>query len=180
MFRQTACGIAFTTLFLGSGLTSIPVPGHSSIKKSIDTQLASSSSPLVASANINSSVIEKSVFEQINYYRATRGLPKLKLNAKISRQARFHSQNMAMGKAPFSHDGFKMRVSVIPIAYKSAAENLAYNQGYSNPANQAVKDWLQSPDHLKNIQGNYNLTGIGAASNSRGEVYLTQIFMRSP
>ncbi len=180
MFRHTAFGIAFTTVLFGSGLTTIPVPGHSSTKKIVDTRFASGSSPLLASASINSRAMEKAVFEQINRYRTSQGLPKLKLNSKVARQARFHSQNMAMGKAPFSHDGFKVRVSDIPIAYKSAAENLAYNQGYSDPVQEAVKGWLESPSHLKNIKGNYNLTGVGVATNSQGEVYLTQIFMGSP
>ncbi|MER3590353.1 MAG: alkaline phosphatase, partial [Mastigocladus sp. ERB_26_1] len=36
-----------------------------------------------------------------------------------------------------------------------------------------------SPDHLINIKGNYNMTGIGVATNSKGEVYLTQIFIRN-
>ena len=180
MFRQTAFGIALSTLVLGSGLTTIPVPGHTSTNKNTDRQPNSSISRLFAkSTNFHASTIEKSVFEQINRYRTQRGLGKLTLNRKISRQARYHSQNMALEKVPFSHQGFKQRVSVIPIPYNSAAENVAYNQGYSDPAAQAVVGWLNSRGHLKNIQGNFNLTGIGVAINDRGQVYITQIFLRT-
>jgi uncharacterized protein YkwD len=137
------------------------------------------SSPRVTSpVTIKPTDLEKSVFDQINQYRVFRGLPELSLSAKISKQARIHSQNMARGKVPFSHQGFKRRVNAIPITYRSAAENLAFNLGYSDPAAQAVTGWLNSPGHLTNIKGNYNLTGIGVAANSEGEIYLTQIFLR--
>ena len=86
---------------------------------------------------------------------------------------------MAKGKVPFSHLGFKQRVNAITIGYSGAAENVASNLGYSDPANQAVVGWLNSPGHLENVKGHYNLTGIGVVTNTQGEVYLTQIFLRS-
>jgi uncharacterized protein YkwD len=121
------------------------------------------------------------VHNQVNQYRASHGLPPLSLDARISEQARVHSQNMAIGTVPFSHDGFTQRVQTIAkvIPYSGAAENVAYNQGYSDPATQAVQGWLRSTGHRTNIEGQYNLTGIGIAKNSQGEYYFTQIFIRS-
>lgn len=174
MIRQTAFGIAMSTIVLASGYTSSHTSSHVS-KKPIPI----SSNRVAASTNFKTSELEKSVFEQINEYRASRRLPKLNLDAKISKQARIHSQNMARGKVPFSHKGFEKRVNIIPIRYQSAAENVAFNQGYDNPAAEAVRGWIKSPGHLVNLKGNYNLTGIGVAANQDGEVYLTQIFIRS-
>ncbi|MGZ5045076.1 MAG: FG-GAP-like repeat-containing protein [Methylobacter sp.] len=124
--------------------------------------------------------IEQSVFQQINAYRASQGLPALTLNATIiSEQARIHSQNMASGIVPFGHTGFETRIQTIAqtIPYRSAAENVAANQGYSDPASTAVTGWLNSPGHLANIVGNYQLTGIGVAKSSTGQIYFTQIFL---
>ncbi|ELS00835.1 Cysteine-rich secretory protein family [Xenococcus sp. PCC 7305] len=117
--------------------------------------------------------------QQVNQYRQSKNLPPLTLNESISEQARIHSQNMAQGKSPFSHEGFEQRIKLIgsTIAYRSAAENVAYNQGYRDPATSAVEGWLKSPGHYKNIIGDYNLTGMGVAQNSRGEYYFTQIFV---
>ncbi|KAB8335740.1 CAP domain-containing protein [Scytonema tolypothrichoides VB-61278] len=180
MFRQTAFGIALSTLVLVSGMSSSYIRGQTLPKKSDQNQVLSMSSPRLASpVKVKSTDLEKSVFDQINRYRTSKGLPKLLLNARISRQARLHSLNMANGKAPFSHQGFRRRVGAIPIRYRSAAENLAFNLGYSDPAQEAVTGWLHSSGHLANIKGNYNMTGIGVATNSQGEVYLTQIFLRS-
>ncbi|AFZ24210.1 uncharacterized protein with SCP/PR1 domains [Cylindrospermum stagnale PCC 7417] len=181
MLRQTAFGIALSTLVLASGLMTAPVPGNPSQKKADPRQPSSIPASQVATSNLTfqTTTLEKSVFEQINQYRVSQGLPKLTINANITRQARIHSENMAKGKVPFSHQGFARRVNAIPLIYNSAAENVAFNLGYSNPANQAVIGWLRSPGHLKNIQGKFNLTGIGVAANQQGEVYLTQIFLHT-
>ncbi len=87
---------------------------------------------------------------------------------------------MAGGRVPFSHQGFKQRVKVISrmIPYHSAAENVAYNQGYGDPDREAVQGWLKSTEHRINIEGQYDLTGIGIAKNAVGEYYFTQIFIR--
>jgi uncharacterized protein YkwD len=173
--------MALSTLVLSGVLLAPSIPGHTSTQTPADDQSLSVVSRQVASSSgFQTTALEQSVFEQINRYRMARRLPRLTLNAKITRQARIHSRNMARGKAQFSHDGFEQRVYALPLRYRSAAENLAFNRGYSDPANQAVVGWLESPGHLKNIQGNYNLTGIGVATNQRGEVYLTQIFLRTP
>jgi uncharacterized protein YkwD len=182
MFRQTAFGMALSTLVLASGFMTAPITKNSATKEVAPTQQSLNiSSQAAISSNFNSqnSTLEKLVFEQINQYRAAQGLPKLTLNANITRQARIHSQNMAKGIVKFSHHGFEQRVKAIPLNYNSAAENVAFNVGYNNPANQAVIGWLNSPGHLKNIQGQYKLTGVGVASNAKGEVYLTQIFLNT-
>ncbi|AKG20826.1 CAP domain-containing protein [Calothrix sp. 336/3] len=180
MFRQTAFGVALSTLVLASGLTANSVPGHTSTNQILSRQALSGASQQIAtSENVKTTDLEKSVLEQINRYRIAHGLPALTINQNISRQARVHSQQMAEGQVPFSHDGFKKRVNAIPLRYQSAAENVAFNQGYNDPAAQAMLGWLNSPGHLSNIHGDFNLTGIGVAKNSQGEVYITQIFLRS-
>ncbi|AFY65488.1 CAP domain-containing protein [Geitlerinema sp. PCC 7407] len=124
--------------------------------------------------------LEQEVFTRINQYRTQKGLAPLSSNNAIAQQARSHSQAMANGSVPFSHDGFSQRVSAIgqTIAVRGAAENVAYNMGHRNPAQVAVDGWLKSPGHRGNIEGNYSLTGIGIARNARGEYYFTQIFIR--
>lgn len=124
--------------------------------------------------------MERAVHTQVNQYRAKKGLPALTLNPQISEQARLHSQAMANGRVPFSHQGFEQRAKVIgrTLAYRRFAENVAYNQGYRDPGQQAVQGWIKSPGHRKNMEGTFNLTGIGIAQNSKGEYYFTQLFLQ--
>lgn len=188
MMRPLLTGIACSAVVITGGLVGVfatqnPAPA---IANSISptTQPAHSHTKIIAQTSTTASslsAIEKSAFDQINKYRASKGLPALTWNAAIAEQSRKHSQNMANGKVPFSHDGFQQRVAVIAktVAYRGAAENVAYNQGFTDPAAQAVQGWLKSTGHRTNIEGNYNLSGIGVAKNAKGEYYFTQIFIRS-
>ena len=119
-----------------------------------------SSTNIAASQNIKE--LEKNTFTLINQYRQCKNLPALQWYNDIVQQSRIHAQQMASGKTTFSHDGFKKRVEIISqkIPYKGAAENIASNQGYSDPAEAAVKGWIKSPGHHKNIVGDYNLSLI--------------------
>jgi uncharacterized protein YkwD len=87
---------------------------------------------------------------------------------------------MANGSVPFSHNGFEQRVRTIAqiIPNRGTAENVAYNEGYSDPIAQALTGWIASDGHRRNMEETYNLTGIGVAQNSRGQFYFTQIFVR--
>lgn len=139
------------------------------------------SSTATKATNIRPTSLEQSVHQQINQYRAEHNLPPLTLDPRISEQARLHSRAMANAKVSFGHGGFKQRIDAINrvIPYRSAAENVAFNKGYSNPGQQAVEGWIKSPGHRINIEGQYNLTGIGIVKNAKGEYYFTQIFIRT-
>jgi uncharacterized protein YkwD len=145
------------------------IPTQSPPANSMNTTLASSSI----------TDLEKAVNQQINLYRASKKLPPLSVDARITQQARIHSENMASGKVKFSHDGFDGRAKAIAIPYQSVAENVAYNMGFSDPVRNAVDGWIKSDGHRKNMEGQFNLTGIGIAKNAKGEYYFTQLFVRS-
>lgn len=123
------------------------------------------------------SPIEQKVCEQINNYRTSKGLKPLTVDERIITQAREHSQNMADGTVPFSHEGFEQRIADTGIDFQLSAENVAYNQGYEDPVTHAVDGWIKSEGHRKNIEGNFNLTGIGVVKNEKDQYYFTQIFI---
>ena len=137
--------------------------------------------PASETANAPSSIdtlsaIEQSVYQQINQYRQSHNLPPLKLDARITEQARQHSDAMANG-TPLGHEGFEQRVKAIDIPYSRVAENVAFNQGYSDPATQAVQGWIDSSGHRHNIEGQFSSTGIGVSQTDQGKYYFTQIFL---
>ena len=95
MLRQTAFGIALSTLVLASGYMTAANPDNSSAKQTGRYQHSSlvTSQAKISNLTVQTTNLELSVFTQINQYRAKRGLKKLNLNGKISQQARIHSQN---------------------------------------------------------------------------------------
>ena len=114
-----------------------------------------------------------------NNYRATKSLAALKWNDAIYEQAVIHSQQMANNSKGFNHDGFYDRIAATGIAYTSAAENIAYNYETTNSSGMAVTQWINSDGHRENLEGDYTLCAIGAATNSSGATYFTQIFLKA-
>ncbi len=127
------------------------------------------------------SAIETRTLELINVHRSSQGLSSLTMNEDILISSRTHSQNMADGSEDFGHNGFDTRIDALAmiLSFSSSAENVALNQGVDDPAAQAVDSWLNSPGHLENIEGDYDLTGLGVAQAADGTYYFTQIFVKS-
>lgn len=139
-----------------------------------------SSKAVVAQTNPQTedfTALQESVLDYVNQYRNTKGLKPLQMVPMITAEAILHSRNMGTGKVPFSHNGFEQRMDRImgQIKYANAcAENVAFGKF---TAQEVVKRWIQSPGHKKNIEGNYNLTGVGIIRGKDGYPYFTQIFI---
>ena len=122
------------------------------------------------------STLEADILTHINKYRRSKGLNQLVAESAIAVQAEKHSANMAAKRVAFSHDGFEQRVGSISQklgALKLSAENVAYG---NLTAREVVDIWLKSPGHRKNIEGKFQLTGIGVATAKDGTIFFTQIF----
>jgi uncharacterized protein YkwD len=124
--------------------------------------------------------LEQAVHTQVNAYRAQQGLSPLSLDVRMSEIARQHSEDMASGGVPFGHNGFEQRIQAIArtIPYRTAGENVAYNQGYRDSVAQAVEGWINSPGHRANLEGDFEVTGVGIARTTDGKYYFTQLFVR--
>jgi len=122
------------------------------------------------------SEMEAQVLKLVNQHRKTIGLNELQFNEAINTEALKHSKNMASGIVPFSHDGFDGRADRLlsRLDGNAIAENVASGQ---TDAESALECWLESKGHKQNIEGNYNLTGIGIALGKYGDLYFTQIFL---
>ncbi len=123
--------------------------------------------------------LKNGILVLVNKHRTAMGLGTLKMNDDISTAADKHSRNMATNKIPFGHNGFDNRMAGLRSKIKGTngwAENVAYGAA---TADEAVEMWLGSPGHKKNIEGSYNLTGIGIAKGKDGQLYYTQIFVKA-
>lgn len=127
----------------------------------------------------NDTLTQKFILQYVNEYRAKHHLGPLKLDANASQEAAKHSQAMANKSVPFGHSHFNDRIKHI---YKvigpcqGGAENVAY---YKMNAKRLVDGWIASPGHRRNIEGHYNVTGIGIAHGKPGWGYFTQIFVKT-
>ena len=145
-----------------------------------------SSLGLTASAGMTPALaadLEHHVHRLVNEHRTSQGLKPLAFNSEISAIARHHSRNMASGRVGFSHGGFESRRKKIAgfITQLGVGENVAMvPAGSSHVGAVAVSNWLKSPGHRRNIEGAYELTGVGIAQGPTGAYFFTQLFVRSP
>ena len=118
------------------------------------------------------------MFQRVNSYRASRGLPVLSFDTLIARHAREHSVDMAAGRVPVGHDGRSERIrkieKIIPV--KRSAEVVALVSGYSDPIEIALDGWIQSQGHREAMESEATLTGVGIAVDDTN-YYITQIFV---
>jgi uncharacterized protein YkwD len=128
--------------------------------------------------------IEEQVFAAINRFREENHLVPLSIAKDLAGVARLHSQDMAT-REYFNHvspDGITMRKRVLGFGitnWNRLAENIAMNYGHPNPADVAVNGWLNSQGHRHNIlDQDLTETGIGVAMDTKGRIYLTQLFAR--
>lgn len=125
--------------------------------------------------------VEQRIFQAINHVREENKLPPLKWNTKIGDVARSHSMRMAT-KRFFSHEDPKFggpdnRLSTAGIAWRRCGENIFEEYGERDPVQSAVRGWMQSSGHRKNIlTREFTYTGIGVAIGRDGGYTITQLF----
>lgn len=137
--------------------------------KSADTSDASAAS------------MEQYVFQQVNEYRVSQGLPKFEWDSRVADIARDHSRDMAQGRTPVGHDGFSGRVSAISaiLSIRSAGENVGMTSNLDSPSQVVVNAWKTSASHLENLMGDFQITGVGVCYDSGDDAwYFTQIYVQ--
>jgi len=127
--------------------------------------------------------LEKKAFNLINQKRTEKGLSRLIWSKRMAELAREHSENMARHSF-FSHTGLNgrridRRANDFGLTnWRSIGENIAYNKGFSKPAEFAVERWMISDGHRRNLlNSRWKESGVGIAVTEDGTYFFTQIFM---
>ncbi len=126
---------------------------------------------------------ERRAFDLINDARRVQGFPALVWDAELTRMAREHSASMAeqnyLGhEEPGGRDTVQRARAFGIDAWGALAENIAYNQGFDDPAGFAVERWLKSAKHRDNImRAGFTYSGLGVAHAPDGRIYFTQVFI---
>jgi uncharacterized protein YkwD len=122
--------------------------------------------------------LEHQVLDLVNGHRMARGLPALAPDARIAREARRHSADMARGVTRFGHTGFADRIAALRrvMSCGASAENVASSVGADDPAPDILRGWLASSGHRQSMEGPYDTTGVGVARSPSGKLFYTQIF----
>jgi uncharacterized protein YkwD len=185
----TATPTAVTTIGISmiTEVSAAPLASAASAPSPVVPSLSATALPIVSSAGTADLLtMEKQVKTQVDSERAREGKPALQWNDALGELARKHSQDMKR-RDFFDHvnpDGLDpfARLKRAGITFSTAAENIAQNQGFPDPGNQAVIGWMNSDGHRGNIldlsNAGYTQTGVGIARKDDGTYFFTQVFIK--
>lgn len=127
---------------------------------------------------------ENEIFRLINLERRKRRLNNLEWDGQIAKMARKYSEKMARENF-FSH--FDLQGANVAERAKNAkikgwskiGENLFTVERLSKFDAFAVKNWMKSPAHQRNIlDSDWTTTGVGVGVARNGDIYITQVFIK--
>jgi len=128
---------------------------------------------------------EQQIHYLINNERRKKGLSDLYWDEDLARLARNYSKKMARESffSHFDNDGNSVveRAKDSDIrGWNKIGENLFFCEGYDSFDSLAVRGWMNSPEHRRNIlDRQFTTTGIGIAQTRDGRIYITQVFIRN-
>ena len=122
------------------------------------------------------SAVELETMKLINDYRMSIGLDSLQVKDHLSFKAEEHNKKMIENNL-VSHNDFVSRSENIirVLGAKKVDENVGYN--YQSPEG-VLNGWLNSPEHKKIIEGDFNYFGISMRISPDGKKYYTNIFAK--
>jgi uncharacterized protein YkwD len=128
------------------------------------------------------SALAAAVLAAANTQRARLKVPPLRDDARLEAAARAHSEEMLrLHKMSHESPDKKLRTpakraTAAGVKWRKVAENVAHYHGYRPSGEDAIKDWMGSPEHRANlVDPQLSLSGAGAACDAR-DCYLTQLF----
>jgi uncharacterized protein YkwD len=104
---------------------------------------------------------DRAIVAAINAFRAQNLLPRLRVDLRLARAARAHSQDM-LRRDYFGHGNLAARMSHFHVRGTLFEENLACSSGVLS-GQQVLADWLASPPHRATLL-DPNLRRIGVAA----------------
>ncbi len=131
----------------------------------------------------DNSSLEQQVYQEVNRLRTSRRLPPLVWNNAVAAEARRHALNMAQRNF-FAHrdpnrGDVGQRFTASGIDWQRCSENIYEEMGIRNPVGAAVRAWMESPGHRRNmLDRSVGETGVGIAVRGDGKLYFVQEFLQ--
>ncbi len=113
----------------------------------------------------------EALHDLINEARASRGLPQLRLNDRLSKLAHAHSVDMAQGRKVLYHSCLTCRLQ--SWDWRMAGENV----GTAGTVARVHRLFMQSPSHRANVlRPGFRTVGLGIV-DAGGRLWVTQVFL---
>ena len=126
--------------------------------------------------------LEKDCLAEVNRIRVSYNLNPLTFDPDLLKIARNHSKRMAT-EGFFSHADpqgktVRNRLDDAGIKWRGFRENISYNGGFTSTVAVAIRGWLNSEGHRRNLLNPlFTHSAIGVWITSDDTTYFTQVFL---
>lgn len=160
-------------------LLALAAPGADAVKAKISGHLPNCNVAATAASSAPRSAppvrLARAAVCLINARRATRGLPRLRINRRLGKAAMWHTHDMVR-RHYFGHVSHRGRDVVDRLRGSrylggrfswTVGENLAWGSGSRGTPRQIVRAWMNSPGHRRNmLDRRFREIGIGVIAAS--------------
>jgi uncharacterized protein YkwD len=125
--------------------------------------------------------MEQQVHQYVNQERSLKRKPALDWNEQLASEARRHATHLA-GRRFLSHvdparGDVDARLDQAKINWRRCGENL-YEGNIGDPAAEAVRAWLKSPGHRRNmLDPGFDEAGVGIVVRDNGIIVIVQEYI---
>ena len=138
--------------------------------------------PIITNPEFNANetgILERELYNLVNQYREANQLNQLIWSNTISKQCRYHSNDIASGRIPFGHFGNEIRLFKIRHAFPNAiVAELIYQQNSNHQfSEKAIDSWKNNQFGNETLTGNYQRIGIGIARSESDNYIVTMILI---
>lgn len=159
------------------------VPGRIVVLFALLVAFVAAELPVVQPAHAAPADLERYIARLANRERAAVGKPRMRFNAGLRDISKGWSKKMAR-RDTLAHNPRRVRQvnRRVTTRWSRLGENVGYAQltGASTRqlARRVHKALMHSPPHRANLLGDYNRIGVGIRVDSRGKLWVTQVFMK--
>ena len=167
-------------------IASGPIPSEEYVSRVVHLEPRRTPSVTTTSQPVSSfklTTLERRAFDLVNEQRKSHGQRALAWDPELARLARQHSENMAGGgfldhTEPVGMTMVNRAHAQGIVGWRALAENIAYNQGYDDPAGFVAQRWMVSYKHRENLlNSRWTRSAVGVAIANDGRVFFTQVFI---
>lgn len=123
---------------------------------------------------------EMKIYNAVNDYRASKSLPDITLQVLMIDDAQNYSGKMADGTVTYGADDIMSSLDILKTNLGGDASGAVVQYSEYENADTVVNRMVSDQVKREVIEQDFNQTAVGTAKDSKGNWYITQIFIHIP
>ncbi len=129
---------------------------------------------------VHLSDFEMKIYNAVNAYRKTQGLPEITLQYLMINDAQNYSKKMADGSVSYGTVDVMSSLNTLKNSLGGDESGAVVQFSEVENADTVVNRMIRDPVKLQVLKQDFNQTAVGSAKDNSGNWYVTQLFIHIP